>query len=268
MRIEPSRSWASLKLGEVWAFRELLLFLTWRDIKVRYKQTALGAIWAILQPLLNAVIFWFLFNRVAKLPIQGANPFLFTFASMVPWQFFAFGLAQAANSIVQNNNLIKKVYFPRLTVPIATVLSGFIDFCIAFVILLLMMPFFHARPSVNMVFLPVFTVLAFIASLGSGLWLSALNVQYRDVRYVVGFLVQFWMLATPIAWSISRVPNHLRWIVALNPMTSVVEGFRWSVLGTPVDWLVVATGTAVSLALLVSGVIYFRRMERTFADVV
>ena len=268
MRIEASRGWASLKLGEVWAYRELLLFLTWRDIKVRYKQTALGAIWAILQPLLNAVIFWFLFQRVAKVPVSGANPFLFTFAGMVPWQFFAFGLAQAANSIVTNNNLIKKVYFPRLAVPIATVLSGFVDFCIAFAILLLMMPFFHTFPSPNVVFLPLFVVLAFCASLGAGLWLSALNVHYRDVRYIMGFLTQFWMLATPIAWSVDRVPEHLRWILAVNPMAGVVEGFRWSLLGTPVNWTVVGVGSGVTFVMLLSGAVYFRRMEKTFADVV
>lgn len=268
VRIEPSKGWVSLRLDELWQYRELLFFLTWRDIKVRYKQTALGATWAVLQPLLNALIFSFLFNRVAKVPVGGINHFLFTFAGMVPWQFFAFGLAQSSNSLISSSNLLKKVYFPRLAIPIATVLSGTVDFAVAFGILLVMMPFFGVWPHGNIVFLPMFVLMAFCAALGVGLWLSALNVHYRDVRYMVGFLTQFWMLATPIPWPISKVPEQYQLLLGLNPMTGVVEGFRWALLGSEINWGIVALSTSVSCVLLITGAVYFRRMEKTFADVV
>jgi lipopolysaccharide transport system permease protein len=273
MRIQASKGWASLKLGELWAYRELLFFLTWRDIKVRYKQTALGAIWAILQPLLNAIIFSFLFQRVGRVEVPHVNGFVFTFAGMVAWQFFAFGITQSANSLVTSANLIKKVYFPRLAVPIATVMSGAVDFLIAFGILLVMMPFFKTLPSANIVFMPLFLMMGFMAALGVGLWLAALNVHYRDVRYIVGFLTQFWMLATPLAYPIDAfaktlVPAQWRFLLGLNPMAGVVEGFRWSVIGTPLPSGVVTMSAVVTLLLLGSGAVYFRRMERTFADVV
>jgi lipopolysaccharide transport system permease protein len=273
MRIAPSSGWASLKLGELWAYRELLLFLTWRDIKVRYKQTALGAAWAILQPLLNAIIFSFLFQRVGRVQVPHESGFIFTFSGMVAWQFFAFGITQSANSLVTSSNLIKKVYFPRLAVPIATVLSGAVDFLIAFGILLVMMPFFKTWPSANIVFVPLFLLLGFTSALGVGLWLAALNVHYRDVRYIVGFLTQFWMLATPLAYPIEAfakdyVPEQWRFLLGLNPMAGVVDGFRWAVIGTPLHGDVIALSAIVALLLLGSGAVYFRRMERTFADVV
>ena len=268
-RIEPSRGWVSLKLREVWQYRELLYFLVWRDIKVRYKQTALGAIWAILQPVLNTLIFAFLFGKVGKMPSDGYPHFIFIFAGMVPWTFFSFGLTQSSNSLVSSANLITKVYFPRLAIPIAAVLSGFVDFALAFLILLVLMPFYGVWPTANVVWLPLLLLLALVASLGVGLWLSALNVQYRDVRYIVPFLTQFWMLATPVAWASSNLKPEYRALLGLNPMAGVVEGFRWAVLGSPhPPLLTLLVSTFIALALLVSGAFYFRRMEKSFADLV
>ncbi|MGH9843267.1 MAG: ABC transporter permease [Blastocatellia bacterium] len=269
-RIEPSRGWVSLKLTELWEYRELLYFLTWRDIKVRYKQTALGVAWAVIQPFFTMLIFTFSFSKLAKIPSDGLPYPLFCYAAMVPWSFFATGLTQSSNSLVGNSNLIKKVYFPRLTIPIATVLSGVVDFLLAFALLLVMMGWYRTAPTANIIFLPLFLLLALITSLGVGLWLSALNVEYRDVRYVVPFITQFWMLATPIAYPSSLIGDP-RWrtIFGLNPMTGVVEGFRWALLGTkqaPGALLVVSS--LASLAILIGGAFYFRRMEKTFADVV
>lgn len=268
-RIEPSHGWVSLKLREVWQYRELLYFLIWRDIKVRYKQTALGAVWAILQPVLNTLIFALLFSRVGKMPMDGFSPIIFIYAGMVPWTFFSFGLTQSSNSLVSSANLITKVYFPRLAIPIAAVLSGFVDFALAFLILLVMMPFYGIWPTVNVIWLPLLLLLALITSLGVGLWLSALNVQYRDIRYIVPFLTQFGMIATPVVWSSSKLKPEYRALLGLNPMAGVVEGFRWSVLGAPnPPLLTLLVSTAVAVALLVSGAFYFRRMEKGFADLV
>lgn len=268
-RIEPSRGWVSLKLREVWQYRELLYFLIWRDIKVRYKQTALGAVWAILQPVLNTLVFAFLFSRVGNMPMDGFSPIIFIYAGMVPWTFFSFGLTQSSNSLVSSANLITKVYFPRLAIPIAAVLSGFVDFALAFLILLVMMPFYGIWPTVNVIWLPLLLLLALITSLGVGLWLSALNVQYRDIRYIVPFLTQFGMIATPVVWSSSKLKPEYRALLGLNPMAGVVEGFRWSVLGTPhPPLLTLLVSTVVAVTLLVSGAFYFRRMEKGFADLV
>lgn len=269
IRIAPSRGWVSLKLREVWQYRELLYFLIWRDIKVRYKQTALGAVWAILQPVLNTLMFAFLFGKVGKMPSDGYPHIIFIYAGMVPWTFFAFGLGQSANSLVGSANLITKVYFPRLTIPIAAVLSGIVDFALAFAILLILMPFYGIWPTVNVIWLPFLLLLALVASLGVGLWLSALNVQYRDIRYIVPFLTTFWMLATPVAWASSAMRPEYRALLGLNPMSGVVEGFRWALLGTPnPPVLTLVVSTVVALLLLVSGAFYFRRMEKTFADLV
>ena len=269
IRIEPSKGWVSLKLREVWDYRELLYFLTWRDIKVRYKQTALGASWAIIQPVLNTLIFAFLFGRVGKMPSDGYPHIIFIFAGMVPWTFFSFGLTQSSNSLVGSANLIKKVYFPRLAIPIAAVFSGVVDFALAFLVLLCMMPFYGVMPTANIVWIPLFLLLALVTSLGVGLWFSAMNVQFRDVRYIVPFLTQFWMLATPVAWASSALPPHLRALLGLNPMAGVVEGFRWAILGTTsAPGPTILVSAIVAVALLVSGAFYFRRMERTFADVV
>jgi lipopolysaccharide transport system permease protein len=268
-RIEPSRGWVSLKLRELWEYRELLYFLTWRDVKVRYKQTALGAAWAILQPLLTMLIFSLFFGRLAKMPSDGIPYPVFSLAGLVPWTFFANGLNQSANSVVMSGNIIKKVYFPRLTIPIATVLAGAVDFIFSFALLVVMMTWHGIGLTPNVLWLPLFLLLAFITSLGVGLWLSALNVEYRDVRYIIPFLVQFWLFATPIAYPSSLLHEPWRTVYGLNPMVGVVEGFRWALLGAktapgPMIWV----SALVAVTLLLGGAIYFRRMEKTFADLV
>lgn len=270
LRIEPSRGWVSLKLRELWNYRELLYFLTWRDIKVKYKQTALGALWAILQPFMTMIVFSLFFGRLAQIPSDGVPYPLFSFAALVPWTFFATGLTMSSNSLVGSSNLIKKVYFPRLTIPIATVLSGAVDFLIAFVVLLILMLFYGVLPTANVIFLPFFVLLAFVTSLGVGLWLSALNVQFRDIRYIVPFLTQFWLFITPIAYPSSLIENPtLRAIYGINPMAGVVEGFRWALLGTDnAPGVVIIASTVAAVLLFISGMFYFRRMEKTFADVV
>jgi lipopolysaccharide transport system permease protein len=269
IRVQRSRGWVSLKLGDLWAYRELVYFLTWRDVKVRYKQTVLGAAWAILQPLLTMLVFSLFFGKLAKMPSEGVPYPVFTLAALVPWTFFSNGLTQSSNSLVGNANLITKVYFPRLIVPVATIFSGVIDFVLAFVVLLAMMVFYKLAPAPTVVWLPVFLLLALIASLGTGLWLSAMNVQFRDVRYTVPFLTQFWLFATPIAYPSSLLHEPWRTLFGLNPMVGAVEGFRWALFGTtaaPVA--VVAMSFATALVVLVTGALYFRRMERTFADIV
>ncbi len=268
-RIQASRGWSSLALGELWASRELLYFLTWRDIKVRYKQTVLGGAWAVIQPFFTMVVFSLFFGRLARVPSDGIPYPIFSFAALVPWTFFANGLSQSANSLVGSSNLIKKVYFPRLAIPLATVLSEAVDFAIAFVVLLAMMAYFAIAPTANVVWLPLLLVLAVTTSLGVGLWLSALNVQFRDVRYVVPFLTQFWMFATPIAYPSSLLSERWRTLYALNPMVGVVEGFRWALVGTrTAPGPMVVVSSLVAIGLLASGSLYFRRMEKHFADVV
>ncbi|MCQ3931020.1 MAG: ABC transporter permease [Chloroflexi bacterium] len=270
LRIQPSHGWVSLKLGELWEYRELLYFLTWRDIKVRYKQTVLGATWAIIQPFMTMVVFSLFFGRLAKIPSDGLPYPVWSYAALVPWTFFASGLATSSDSLVGSANLIKKVFFPRLVIPIGTVLSGVVDFALAFVVLLLMMLFFGIIPTINMVFLPLFLLLAFVTALGVGLWLSAMNVQFRDVRYTVPFLTQFWLFITPIAYPSSLIKNDLlRALYGLNPMAGVVEGFRWALLGTETAPGLMALVSAVAaIVLFISGLFYFRRMEKSFADVV
>jgi lipopolysaccharide transport system permease protein len=268
-RIAPSKGWVSLKLNELWEYRELLYFLIWRDIKVRYKQTALGAAWAIIQPFFTMVVFSLFFGRLAKVPSDGIPYPIFSFAALVPWTFFANGLTQSSNSLVGSANLITKVYFPRLTVPIASVLSGVVDFILAFVVLLGMMFYYGITPTMNALWLPLFSLLALIASLGVGLWLSALNVEYRDVRYVVPFITQFWLFVTPIAYPSSLLPQPWRTLYGVNPMVGVVEGFRWALLGTKTaPGPIIAVSSTVALVILVTGAFYFRRMEKTFADIV
>lgn len=268
--IEPSRGWVSLKLNELCEYRELLYFLTWRDIKVRYKQTALGAAWAIIQPFFTMVVFSLFFGNLAQVPSDGIPYPIFSYAALVPWTFFANGLSASANSLVGSQNLLKKVYFPRLVIPISSVGSGVVDFVLAFIVLLGMMLFYGIVPTANILWLPLLLLLACVTALGVGLWLSALNVQFRDIKYIVPFLVQFWMFATPIAYPSSLIENEtLRAIYGINPMVGVVEGFRWALLNTdtaPGPILIVSTVAA--LLLLVSGLYYFRRMEKTFADVV
>ncbi len=270
LHIQPSKGWVSLKLAELWEYRELLYFLTWRDIKVRYKQTVLGVAWAVLQPFLTMVVFSLFFGGLAQIPSDGVPYPIFSYTALVPWTFFSTGLAMSSNSVVNSANLLKKVYFPRLTIPIATVLSSGVDFVIAFVVLLGMMLFFGIVPSSNALFLPFFVLLTLITALGTGLWLSAMNVQFRDVRYAVPFLTQFWLFITPIAYPASLIDNEtLRVLYALNPMTGVVEGFRWALLGTDnAPGPIIAVSTLAAVVLLISSLYYFRRMERSFADVV
>jgi lipopolysaccharide transport system permease protein len=269
LRIAPSKGWVSLKLHELWEYRELLYFLIWRDIKVRYKQTALGAAWAIIQPLFTMVVFSLFFGRLAKMPSDGIPYPIFSFAALVPWTFFANGLSQSSNSLVGSANLITKVYFPRLTIPLASVLSGVVDFALAFIVLIGMMLYYGMLPTINVLWLPLFLLLALITSLGVGLWLSALNVEYRDVRYVVPFITQFWLFVTPIAYPSSLLHEPWRTLYGLNPMVGVVEGFRWALLRTnTAPGPIIVVSASAALVILVTGAFYFRRMEKTFADIV
>ena len=267
--ITPSRGGVSLKLHELWEYHELLYFLTWRDIKVRYKQTILGAAWAIIQPFFTMLVFSLFFGWLAKVPSDGIPFPIFSYAALVPWTFFAHGLAQSSNSLIDSANLIRKVYFPRLIIPISTVLSGVVDFTLAFIVLLGMMLWYGIMPTVNMLWLPLFLVLALVTALGVGLWLAAMNVQFRDVRYTVPFLTQFWLFATPIAYPSSLLAEPWRTLYGINPMVGVVEGFRWALLGTETaPGPMVIVSSLAALGLLASGAFYFRRMEKTFADVV
>jgi lipopolysaccharide transport system permease protein len=271
--IKPQRGLVGIDLRELWRFRELVFFLTWRDVLVRYKQTLLGGSWAILQPLLQMIIFNFIFGNVAGLSSGGIPRPLFTYAALLPWNLFANAVGDAGRSLVTNRNMITKVYFPRLIVPLADILGGLLDFAIAFLILIGMMFYYHTVPTANLWLLPVYILLSMATALGVGLWLSALNVHYRDVKYIIPFLTQFWMLITPIPYEskeiFSRLPAGLSWIFALNPMVGVIEGFRNALLGTPIySTNLIWISILVALGLLVSGLIYFRSMERTFADVV
>jgi lipopolysaccharide transport system permease protein len=267
--IRPATSWSSVGLKELWDYRELLYFLTWRDVKVRYKQTALGAAWAIIQPVFIMLVFSLFFGRLGKIPSDGIPYPIFTFCALLPWQLFAHALTESSNSLVANERLITKVYFPRLVVPISAVLGGLVDFGIAFVILLGMMLYYGIVPTWAIVTLPGFILLAIMTALGVGLWLSALNVQYRDVRYTINFLIQFWLFATPVAYPSSLVPERWRPLYGLNPMAGVVEGFRWALLGkTEGPGAMLAVSTGVVILLLVGGLYYFRRMEQQFADLV
>ncbi len=269
VRIEPSRGWVSLKLDEIWEYRELLYFLVWRDVKVRYKQTVLGAAWAIIQPVLTMLVFSLFFGKLAKIPSDGIPYPIFALAGLVPWSFFANGLSHSSDSLVGSANLIKKVYFPRLVIPIAAVLSGVVDFALAFTVLLGMMYYYGLAPTIHALWLPLLWLLAWITALGVGLWLSALNVQFRDVRYVVPFLVQFWMFATPIAYPSSLLGEPWRTVYAVNPMVGVVEGFRWALLGAPTaPGPIIGASALAAAAILIGGAFYFRRMEKNFADVV
>ena len=269
IRLKPSNGWRALNLREFWQYRELLYFLSWRDIKVRYKQTALGALWAILQPFLTMLVFSLFFGNLAKMPSDGIPYPIFAFSALVPWTFFSNGLTQSGNSLIQSAGMLKKVYFPRLIVPISSILSGVVDFLFAFLVLIGLMFWYGIVPTANVVWLPFLLLLAFGTALGVGLWLSAMNVQFRDVRYTIPFLAQFWLFATPIAYPSSLLSEPWRTIYGINPMVGVVEGFRWALLGTataPGPLIIVSALTM--LTILITGMFYFRRMESTFADVV
>jgi len=266
-RIEPASNFLELRLRDVWSYRELLFFLVWRNLKVRYKQTVIGVIWVIVQPLLSMGVFTIFFGRLAKLPSDGLPYPVFYFAALVPWTYFASALQQATNVVVENQHVITKVYFPRLILPLSAVVSGLVDFAISFVVLVFVTLGFRIIPGTAVLWLPVFLVLAVATALGVGLWLSALNALYRDVRYVTGFLIQFWMLASPVAYPSSMVPQRWRWLYGLNPMSGVIEGFRWALTGhgQPPGLLQLVSAVMV-LVLLASGLIFFQRMESTIVD--
>ena len=268
--IRSSRGWVSLDLRELWEYRELLYFLVWRNVKVRYRQTLLGGLWVVLQPFLTMVVFSVFFGRLANVPSDGLPYPIFSFTALLPWQLFARAVTDSTNSLVANQRLITKVYFPRLVIPVSAVLAGLVDFGVSLVVLLGMMFYYGIVPTVGVFLLPLFVLLAMATALAVSLWLSALNVQYRDVHQIVPFLVQLWLYATPIAYSSSLIPEGYRALYGLNPMVGVVEGFRWALLGSQA-WgtrtMVVVSVLAVSV-LLMGGLVYFRRMERTFADVV
>lgn len=267
--LKPTRGWSALNLRDLWKYRELVYFLTWRDIKVRYKQTILGASWAVIQPLVNMIVLTIIFGRLANMSTEGIPRPIFTFTALLPWGLFSKALSDAGRSMLSNRSMITKIYFPRLIIPLSSVMSGVVDFAIQFVVLLAMMVYYRFTPTLNIWTLPFFLLLSLVTALGFGLWLSALNVLYRDVGYILPFLTQIWLLLTPVAYSASEVPDQWRLIYALNPMVGVVEGFRWALLGSanaPGPILIISS--TISLLLLISGMYYFRRMERTFADMV
>jgi lipopolysaccharide transport system permease protein len=269
LEIRPTRGWGGLELKELWHYRELIYFFIWRDVKVRYKQTVLGAMWAILQPFVTMVIFSVFFGYLAGLPSDGIPYPLFTYTALLPWQLFESGISKAGNSLVLGRNLITKVYFPRISMPIASVLSGMLDFAFAFVVLIGMMFYYSYPIRPQALILVPLILLSLVTALGAGVWLSALNVAYRDVGYLIPFIMRVWFFATPVTYSANLVPESLRPLYALNPMTGVVEGFRWALLETgSAPSLVVLASTGAALLMLITGVYYFRRMERTFADVV
>jgi lipopolysaccharide transport system permease protein len=269
MRIAPSHGLFNLRLREVWAYRELLYFFVWRDIKVRYKQTAIGAAWAVLQPFMTMVVFSLFFGRLAKIPANGLPYPVFYYCALLPWTYFAGALQNATNVVVEQQRVITKIYFPRVVLPISAVLGGLVDFAVSFGVLLALMAYYRITPTVATLWLPVFLLLAILTALGMGLWLSALNAFYRDVRYVVPFLVQFWMFASPVAYPSSLVPQRWQWLYGLNPMAGVIEGFRWALTGQglPPGPIMAASATGV-IVMLVSGLIYYRAMEGSIADVV
>jgi lipopolysaccharide transport system permease protein len=267
VRVQARPGWIGVNLRELWQYRDLLGFLASRDVKVRYKQTALGVAWAIVQPLLETIA-WFLLMRLGGVQFGAGSYLVYTYAAMLIWKLFESALTQASNSLVSNQQLLTKVYFPRLIIPAAAVLSGLMDFAIASAVLVPMMVWFHTPVTAAVLLVPVFVLLAIVAALAVGLWLSALNVQYRDVRYLVPFLVRIWFLASPIVYSASAVPEKWRMIYGLNPMAGVVGGFRWALLGGDAPGAMFAVSMTTTALLLVGGLFYFRRMEKTFADVV
>ncbi len=266
--IQPSKKWVAVNLRDLWAYRDLLYFLTWRDVKVRYKQTALGALWAIIQPLFTMLIFWLFFGRLAGMPSDGIPYPLFALAGLIPWTFFANAITNSGNSLVGSANLITKVYFPRMIIPIAAVGAGLIDLAIAFGLMVVMMIWFSVHPTINLLLLPALVLLTMMLAIGVGMFMSALNVKYRDIRYALPFCIQLWMFASPIIYPVTLVPQQWRWVLQLNPMVGVIDGYRAAIFGRPFDWKGLAISTAVSIGMLVYSAYNFRRMEKTFADVV
>jgi lipopolysaccharide transport system permease protein len=267
--IEPRRGLLNIDVGTLWQYRELLYFLVWRDVKVRYKQTIIGMAWVVLQPVLTMIVFTLVFGRFAKIPSDGIPYPVFIFAALLPWNLFASSIGRGGDSVVQHANLISKVYFPRLVLPIAGVISPVIDFCVAFVVLIAMMAGYGIAPGAGVLALPLFVLLAMLTALAVSLWTSALNVRYRDVGHAIPFVIQFWMFASPVAYPVSIVPERWRLLYSLNPMAGVIEGFRWALLGKEnFDGQVAAVSACAVVMLLVPAAIYFRKTERTFADVI
>jgi lipopolysaccharide transport system permease protein len=269
IKIRPAKGWVALRLRDLWAYRELLYFLTWRDIKVRYKQTLLGVAWAVIQPLATMLLFTLFFGKLAKVPSDGIPYPIFAYAGLLPWTFFSNAVTGSGNSLVGSSNLITKVYFPRMIIPGAAVTAGLVDFAIAFVILIALMVYYGVSLTVNLFALPLLVVLTALLALGVGMWLSALNVKYRDIRYALPFLIQLWMFASPIIYPASMMPQKWRWVLWLNPLSAIIEGYRAALLGrTTFPWSALALSGLITLAVLVYSAYSFRRMERTFADIV
>jgi lipopolysaccharide transport system permease protein len=269
VRIRPSSGWRALDLGELWDYRDLIFFLAWRDVKVRYKQTTLGVAWAILQPVVAMAIFTVFLGGLVHVPSDGLPYALFAFVGLLPWTYFANAATGASSSLVANTNLVSKVYFPRLAIPIAAVLAGLVDLAIGLAMLVILLTVFGIHPGMSVLLLPAFVGLMVLTALAVGVWLSALDVQYRDVRYAIPFLIQVWLFATPVVYPASVVPDQYRAIYGLNPLAGVVEGFRWALLGhTEFPLALTLVSSVVIAGVLVSGLLYFRRMERTFADVI
>jgi lipopolysaccharide transport system permease protein len=269
LRIEPLSNWWALPFRELWLYRELLYFFVWRDVKIRYKQTVIGAAWTVLQPLLLMIVFTLFFGRLAHIPTDGLPYPVFYYSALLPWMYFAASLQSATSAIVDNQRVITKVYFPRLDLPLSAVLSGLVDFAISFLMFVAIMAYYHVRPTASLIWLPAFLLLTILTALGAGLWLSALNAIYRDVRYVVPFLVQFWLFASPLVYPSSRVPEKWRGVYGLNPMAGVIEGFRWSLTGHGRPSVRLLSESIIVVAFLVlSGLAYFQKMETTVADVV
>lgn len=271
--VQPSTKITLFRFIELWEYRELLYFLIWRDLKIRYKQTLFGAAWIIFQPLISTVVFTIIFGYLIEVPSEGIPYPVFTLTALIPWTYFASSLTKSSTSLVMNSNLITKIYFPRLIIPISAVLSGLVDLTISIVLLVLVVIAYKIKLSLSILFIPIFVFLAVITALGFSLWLSALNVKFRDVNYLVPFLVQIWMYATPVIYSPTLIPEPFRYLLALNPMTGVIEGFRWAVLGqsmgnTYSEGLLFIISMMISIGVLLGGVIFFRRMEKIFADII
>jgi lipopolysaccharide transport system permease protein len=266
--IQPTRNWRLVSLKDLWAYRELLFFLTWRDVKVRYKQTALGAAWAILQPLFMMIIFTIFFGRLAGIDSGGIPYPLFALAGLVPWTFFSNAITASGNSLVGSANLISKVYFPRLIVPAAAMLAGLVDFALAFLLFCVMMIYYRVAPTLHVLFLPVLIVMTALFALGVGTWMSALNVKYRDVRFALPFLIQLWLFVSSVILPSSALPHKYRWLLMFNPMSGIIEGYRSALFGLPFDWSAIAMAAAITIAVLAYAIYSFARVERSFADII
>ena len=267
--IEPKKGWIPIDFKEIWKYRELLYFLTKRDIKVRYKQTVLGGLWAIIQPLFSMLVFTLFFGKLAKVPSDGIPYPIFVYAGLLPWTYFANALSSSANSLIGSQNLVTKVYFPRLIIPASASLAGLLDFFIAMLVLAILMAYYQFLPGTGILLFPVLVGLTFLCAVGVGLWLSALNVEYRDIRYAIPFLIQIWMFVSPVIYPVSMVEEKYQWMLAINPMGGVINAYRATLLGyKPIDWKLLCISAVIIVAMFLGGLYYFRRMEKTFADVV